>query len=112
MINEQPLLILLPITGVKLQVMPHKAYSKYLVSIVSIQGWHSRALSILNIFENTGFMKFPIGDQKNKYETASDISEIAVVMAKFIEDLVEVDLSGNFFSEGMQSSWRCRVFVL
>ena len=59
-------------------------------------------------------MKFPRGDHKNKYETSSDISEIAMVMAKSVEEFVEVevDLSGNYFLEVMQSSWRCRQGVV
>ncbi|AFM98280.1 Ran GTPase-activating protein [Encephalitozoon hellem ATCC 50504] len=44
-------------------------------------------------------MIFSIGDQKKKYETKEDVSEVVGEIRKTLDELVEVDLSGNYFSE-------------
>ncbi|CAD26581.1 RAN SPECIFIC GTPASE-ACTIVATING PROTEIN [Encephalitozoon cuniculi GB-M1] len=44
-------------------------------------------------------MKFSIGDQKKKYETKEDVSGVVEEMEMSMDELVEVDLSGNYFSE-------------
>ncbi|AFN82995.1 RAN specific GTPase-activating protein [Encephalitozoon romaleae SJ-2008] len=44
-------------------------------------------------------MIFSIGDQKKKYETREDVSEVVEEIRKSLDELVEVDLSGNHFSE-------------
>jgi len=44
-------------------------------------------------------MKFSIADQKKKYATKEDIADVLKRIEDDIEELVEVDLSGNCFSE-------------
>ncbi|ADM11512.1 RAN specific GTPase-activating protein [Encephalitozoon intestinalis ATCC 50506] len=44
-------------------------------------------------------MIFSIGDQKKKYETREDVSGVVQEIKKSLDELVEVDLSGNHFSE-------------
>lgn len=44
-------------------------------------------------------MKFSIGDQKKKYETAEDVYNVVEKINQSLDELVEIDLSGNYFSE-------------
>lgn len=44
-------------------------------------------------------MKFSVGDQRKRYETAEDVDEMVAEMEINLHQLVEVDLSGNYFSE-------------
>lgn len=43
-------------------------------------------------------MKFSIGDQKKRYETKEDVSGVVEEIRGLLDELVEVDLSGNHFS--------------